>query len=42
VAIPAMQRGEKVIILAQHLALLNLVASDPEIRFMGAALMTGK
>jgi hypothetical protein len=42
VAIPAMQRGEKVIILAQHLALLKLFASDPEIRFMGAALMTGE
>jgi|GEM_PF-5126137 len=41
VAIPAMRRGEKVIILGEHLDPLEFIARDPEMQRFGAALVTG-
>jgi hypothetical protein len=41
VALPAIRRGEKVIVLGEHLAPLELIASDPEMRHHGVALVTG-
>lgn len=41
VALPAIRRGEKVIILGEHLDPLELIASDLEMRHHGVALVTG-
>jgi superfamily II DNA or RNA helicase len=41
VAIPAMRRGEKVIVLGEHLDPLEFIARDPEMQRFGAALVTG-
>lgn len=41
IAIPAMQRGEKVLIFGQHVHILELLSKDPEIQSYGLSLLTG-
>lgn len=41
IALPAMARGEKVVILGEHLAPLELLAQDPELKAFGATLLSG-